>query len=90
MSNRLDHQRLNNQKRTIKRGADSRRALSDEAMESLSVMRTYSNAQLKHALAACIKSTQLLPATNASKSDERARAYLYEVSKGIQKILNSR
>jgi len=90
MSNRVDHQRLNNQKRTIKRGADSRLALSDEAMESLSVMRTYSNTQLKHALAACIESAQLLPTTNTSKADERARAYLYEVSKGIQKILNSR
>jgi len=90
MSNRVDHQRLNNQKRTIKRGADSRRALSDEAMESLSVMRTYSNAQLKETLNACLKSAQLLPTTNTSKADERARAYLYEVSKGIQKILNSR
>jgi len=90
MSNRVDHQRLNNQKRTNKRGADSRLALSDEAMESLSVMRTYSNTQLKHALAACIESAQLLPTTNTSKADERARAYLYEVSKGIQKILNSR
>lgn len=90
MSNRLDHQRLNNQKRTIKRGADSKRALSDEAMESLSVMRTYSNDQLREAHRACVASLQLLPATNASKSDERARAYLYEVAKGIQKILNSR
>lgn len=90
MSNRVDHQRINNQKRTIKRGADSKRALSDEAFQSLQVMRTYSNDQLRETLNACLKSAQLLPATNASKSDQRARAYLYEVSKGIQKILNSR
>ena len=90
MSNRVDHQRINNQKRTIKRGADSKRALSDEAFQSLQVMRTYSNDQLRETLNACLKSAQLLPATNSSKSDQRARVYLYEVSKGIQKILNSR
>jgi hypothetical protein len=90
MSNRVDHQRLNNQKRTIKRGADSRRALSDEALENLQIMRTYTNAQLKETLNACVRSAQLLPTTNTSKADQRAREYLYEVAKGIQKILNSR
>ena len=87
MSSRLNHQRLNNQKRTIKRGADSREALSDEALE---VMKTLPTPLLNEALNATWKSIQLLEIDLTSKADQRARDYLFEISKGINKIINSR
>ena len=90
MSSRLNHQRLNNQKRTIKRGADSREALSDEAFEALEIMKTLPTPLLNEALNATWKSIQLLEIDLTSKADQRARDYLFEISKGINKIINSR
>lgn len=90
MSNRVDHQRLNNQKRTIKRGADSRRALSDEAFEALAAMKFHTTEVLEETLRAFAEALQLLTPDFSSKADERSRAYVIEVMQGIQKIINSR
>ena len=90
MSKALNHQRLNNQKRTIKRGADSRRAISDEVLESLTLMRTYPTEVLREALGACITSMRLLATDTSSATDQRSRDYLSQVAQGIQKILNGR
>jgi hypothetical protein len=90
MAKGLNHQRLNTQKRTIDRGWDSKKYISDEVWQSMETYKTYSSEVLVETQRDLMKTLNLLSADSSSKSDERARIYLQEVINAVGYILRHR
>ena len=90
MAKALNHQRLNTQKKTINRGWDSKKYISDEVWQSMEIYKTYSTEVLIEVQRDLMKTLNLLIADPASKSDQRARQYLQEVINAVGYLLRHR
>ncbi len=90
MGKALNHQRLNTQKKTINRGWDSKKYISDEVWQAMEIYKTYSTEVLIEVQRDLMKTLNLLNADPASRSDQRARQYLQEVINAVGYLLRHR
>lgn len=90
MGKALNHQRLNTQKKTINRGWDSKKYISDEVWQAMEIYKTYSTEVLIEVQRDLMKTLNLLIADPASRSDQRARQYLQEVINAVGYLLRHR